>query len=63
MSGQPVGLSCPGCGHPPIMILAGGRQCFCGTETGCRIITWDATMTLDELLEDIGTVDLSRWAQ
>jgi hypothetical protein len=49
---------CPLCGKPPMLVLAGGAQAFCGTE-GCRIIIWDATASMDENMNDIGFLDLS----
>lgn len=52
---DPVGMTCPGCGNPPA--LAFPTQAWCGTDD-CKIVTWNPTMTLDELLDDFGTVDL-----
>lgn len=61
MTGQPAGLLCLGCGQPPYAVLGGGTQAFCGTPD-CRVVTWDPTMTVDEMLEDISYIDLSGWA-
>jgi hypothetical protein len=38
--------------------LAFAEQAWCGTD-GCRIVAWNPTMTMDELLEGYSTVDLS----
>ena len=53
---------CPLCSRRPYAALAGGRQMFCGT-LDCKVIIWDATMTIDENLQQINFVDLSGWAQ
>lgn len=58
VTGEPVGLKCPGCGEPPAWVFDSGRQCFCGTD-GCPFVTWDSTLTLAELNADAGTIDLS----
>jgi hypothetical protein len=52
---EPVGMTCPGCGQPPMMAFEG--QAFCGNEK-CRILTWNPTLTMDENLDDYGTVEL-----
>lgn len=33
---------CPRCGHPPVILLGGGHQAFCGDED-CVVFTWDPT--------------------
>lgn len=45
---DPVGLKCPGCGEPPVWLLGGGHQAFCGTDD-CPWFTWDPAKTLAEL--------------
>jgi hypothetical protein len=57
MSGEPVGLKCPGCGEPPLYLLGGGTQAFCGTDD-CPWLTWDPTKTLAELNAGPGTIGL-----
>lgn len=57
---EPVGMKCPGCGQPPQ--LAFETQAFCGTE-GCRIVTWNPTLTLDENLDSYKTVELPPFGQ
>lgn len=54
----PVGLTCPGCGEPPVMIFDDGRQCFCGSDD-CPFLMWDSTKTMAELNADARTVDLT----
>lgn len=51
-------LVCPLCSQPPGYVLAGGRQAFCVTDD-CKVITWDMTLTLDEIFQDVGFIDLS----
>ena len=34
---------CPRCGQPPIILLGGGRQAFCGTDD-CDVFTWDTAV-------------------
>ena len=47
---------CPICGSPPVFVLDGGRQSFCGNDE-CHVILWDATLPLDELLTgEVGVV-------
>lgn len=36
--------TCPHCGQPPSLLLAGGRQAFCGTDT-CESVCWDPAHT------------------
>lgn len=60
MTRQPAGLSCPGCEQPPRYLMDRGTQAFCGTAE-CHVITWNPTMTLEELADDIGMIDMSGW--
>ena len=32
--------NCPLCGQPPMMLMGGGTQAFCGTDE-CRAISWN----------------------
>jgi len=41
--------SCPVCDQPPLFVLGGGTQAFCGNEE-CRALSWDPTLSRDELL-------------
>ena len=45
---EPVGLACPECGGPPIILLGGGEQAFCGN-TECLVFIWNPTKTREEL--------------
>jgi hypothetical protein len=56
--GEPAGLTCPGCGEPPVLLLGGGTQAFCGTDD-CPWFTWDPTKTLSELNAAVQVLDLS----
>jgi hypothetical protein len=31
---------CPGCGSPPVLVMDGGHQMFCGDDD-CHVFTWD----------------------
>ena len=53
--GEAVGMHCPGCGQPPVMAFA--TQAFCGTDD-CKVITWNPTLTMDELLDNAQHIDL-----
>lgn len=55
--GGPVGLACPGCGEPPMMLFGGGTQAFCGTDD-CPWLSWDPTKTLAELNASVQRIDL-----
>ena len=55
-TGLPVGLDCPGCGEPPMMLMGGGTQAFCGTDD-CPWFTWDPTKTLAELNASATRID------
>jgi len=46
--GLPQGYSCPACGGPPALVIA-GQQAFCGS-ADCAVVTWDPSLTLGELL-------------
>ena len=56
---EPTGPLCPGCGWLPVMVLAGGRQAFCGNDD-CTILTWDPSKTITELMADMQVIDLRR---
>lgn len=53
----PHGLSCPLCSEPPMWLLGGGRQAWCGNED-CKVITWNPTLTTDELINNLNFIDL-----
>lgn len=54
----PVGLNCPGCGEPPVYLLGGGTQAFCGTDD-CPWFTWDPTESLAELNSSAHVINLN----
>ncbi len=37
---EPLTPTCPRCHRPPVILLGGGRQAFCGTDD-CEVFTWD----------------------
>jgi hypothetical protein len=49
---------CPLCDELPRIVLPGGEQAFCGTES-CPIWCWDPSRSLDENLLDVGHVRLA----
>lgn len=55
---EPHGPHCPLCSEPPRWLLAGGTQAFCVTP-GCLVITWDPTVTTDELIADVHFIDIA----
>jgi hypothetical protein len=57
VTGRPAGLQCPGCEQLPYAVLGGGTQAF------CNVLTWDPTMTLEELASDMKQIDLSGWSE
>lgn len=48
---------CPLCGQPPMMVMGGGTQAFCGNDDGCTLLTWDPSLSLDENLMNARGVD------
>lgn len=50
-------LVCPLCCQPPLLVLDGGHQAWCGNENGCNVITWDMYIPLDEQLMKPSFVD------
>ncbi len=36
--------TCPGCKRPPVMLLDGGAQAFCG-DPACRVVVWNPNDT------------------
>jgi hypothetical protein len=46
---------CPGCNQVPGAII--GDTSFCDTE-GCWVVSWDNTKGLDELMVDVGFINL-----
>jgi hypothetical protein len=57
MTNEPVGLACPHCGGPPVLLLDEGRQAFCGNES-CAVMTWNPTETAEELEANRKDIDL-----
>lgn len=59
---DPAGLRCPACESPPLAVLGGGSQAFC-SNTECAVLTWNPTMTLAELADDMRMVELpAEWS-
>ena len=58
-TGAPVGLNCPGCGQPPMMVFGGGMQAFCETDD-CPWFTWNPTKTAEQLLAGVKVIDIQR---
>lgn len=54
----PAGASCPGCGELAEYVMPGGVQAFCGNKN-CRVFAWDMDKTPEELIADMGTIDLT----
>jgi hypothetical protein len=54
---EPLTPRCPLCDCEPMMILGGGTQAFCGNDDGCRLLTWDPTLSADANLANASEVD------
>ena len=48
---------CPLCGEPPMPLIPGLTQAFCGNDD-CTILCWTPAKSLDENLMDVGVVKL-----
>ena len=46
---------CPLCGQPPIKMMGGGTQAFCGNDD-CRLLTWDPTKSAEGNLANASEV-------
>jgi hypothetical protein len=46
---------CPLCDRPPLFIVDGSVQAFCGNAS-CEIMCWNPTVSLDENLMSVGKV-------
>lgn len=51
---------CPLCSRPPVIILDGGHQAFCGTDD-CPSVTWDMYEDLDTLLTHAKPIKITGW--
>lgn len=49
---------CPLCGHPPLVVLAGSIQAFCGNDD-CEALCWDPSKTRAENVRNVTTHDVS----
>lgn len=43
--------ACPLCGGPPMFVLRGCVQAFCGND-GCEVMCWNPSLTAEENLAD-----------
>jgi len=49
--------NCPYCGEPPVLLLDGGHQAFCGNED-CKVLTWNPTETVEQLEANRKDIDI-----
>ena len=42
-------------GEPPVMVMVGGTQAFCGNDD-CTLLLWDRSLSLDDNLLNAGVV-------
>lgn len=57
ISGDIMQYTCPLCNQYPVMVL--GDTAFCDSDN-CKVISWDWKKSLDELLMDVGIMDLNQ---
>lgn len=57
---EPVGERCPGCGQPPLVLLGGGTQAFCGADD-CHVLSWDPTKSVEQFADQAERVILPNW--
>jgi hypothetical protein len=50
---------CPLCSQPPVFVLDGGHQAWCGTD-GCPGLTWDMHVDLDTLITNANAVEIQK---
>ena len=39
---------CPMCGEPPVLVMGGWTQAFCGNDKSCPVFTWNPHDTPEE---------------
>ena len=49
---------CPWCGGPPLLVMGGGTQAFCGNDD-CDCLTWDPSKTDAANRRNANVVDLT----
>jgi len=49
---------CPMCDEPPLWLLGGGTQAFCGND-GCPVMTWNPTETREEFRRTARAVEIT----
>ena len=47
---------CPWCRQPPMMVMGGGTQAFCGTDD-CNCLTWDPSMSEAQNRRNVKVID------
>ena len=48
---------CPVCSQPPVIVIPGSTQAFCGNGD-CNVLMWNPSKSIDDNLLDAGFVDL-----
>ena len=48
---------CPLCGEPPLWVLGGGTQAFCGNDN-CRMFTWNPSLSRSANLQAADFINL-----
>ena len=49
---------CPMCGEPPMMVMGGGTQAFCGNGDGCPVMAWNPMNSREEFLRTAKQIEI-----
>ena len=49
---------CPLCDEPPMMVMGGGTQAFCGNGEGCPVWTWNPTESREHFLRTAKQIEI-----
>jgi hypothetical protein len=55
---EPKSPNCPVCGEPPMMVMGGGTQAFCGNVGGCPVMTWNPMDSREEFLRTAEQIEI-----
>jgi hypothetical protein len=55
---EPKSPDCPVCGEPPMMVMGGGTQAFCGNGEGCPVMTWNPMNSREEFFRTAKQIEI-----